>query len=198
MQNHLVHHLISTKLHCAPSKSAQNYIVNHDLRIHCQPAKYDTMRQCPYLPPEYVRCQRILRKCLWTPYYLSNIMIGSAHEIQTKSVRFVHVPYVHQQNRKNEKCWGWRLLPTDRSPLVHHSAQRGVQYRQDVFMCFWSGAPHKPRGTSTQTDKTIFVASTADVGGKNMDPLLLTPVPPLCNFGSLSTVSRPKISKEII
>ena len=39
MQNRFVHHLISTKLHCAPPKctSVQNYIVNLDLHIHSQP-----------------------------------------------------------------------------------------------------------------------------------------------------------------
>ena len=42
LKNHLVHHLISTKLHFALPKcmSVQNYIVNLDLHVHCQPQKY--------------------------------------------------------------------------------------------------------------------------------------------------------------
>ena len=40
-QNHLVHHLINTKLHCALPKCTllQNYIVNLDLHVRCQPTK---------------------------------------------------------------------------------------------------------------------------------------------------------------
>ena len=41
MQNHLENHLISAKLRCAPPKytSVQNYIVNLDLHVRCQPQK---------------------------------------------------------------------------------------------------------------------------------------------------------------
>ncbi len=41
MQNCFVHHLISTKLHCALPKcmSVQNYIVNLDLHVRCRPQK---------------------------------------------------------------------------------------------------------------------------------------------------------------
>ncbi len=42
MQNLLEHHLISTKLHCALPKCTlvQNYIVNRDLHVRCQPQIY--------------------------------------------------------------------------------------------------------------------------------------------------------------
>ena len=42
MQNLLEHHLISTKLRCALPKCplVQNYIVNRDLHVRCQPQKY--------------------------------------------------------------------------------------------------------------------------------------------------------------
>ncbi len=42
MQNRLVHHLIGTKLCCALLKcmSVQNYIVNLDMHVRCQPPKY--------------------------------------------------------------------------------------------------------------------------------------------------------------
>ena len=42
MQNHLVHHLISTKLSCTLPKCTlvQNYIVNLRLHVRCQPPKY--------------------------------------------------------------------------------------------------------------------------------------------------------------
>ena len=59
MQNHLVHHLISTKLRCALPKytSVQNYFLNLDLHVRCQPPKYYTTRPCPCAPPAYVHCQ---------------------------------------------------------------------------------------------------------------------------------------------
>ena len=59
MKKHHVHHLISTKLHCAPPKctSVQTYIGNLDLYIHCEPPNDYTLRPCPCAPPEYVRCE---------------------------------------------------------------------------------------------------------------------------------------------
>ena len=94
MQNHLVHHLVSTKLHCAPPKcmSVENYIVNLDLHVRCQPQKYYTMRLCPCASPVYVRCQPTL------------------HDHGTKGVPFVHIPY---EPPKNEKCQERLLLLLD-------------------------------------------------------------------------------------
>ena len=41
-QNRLVHHLIGTKLRCALPECmlVQNYILNLDLHVRCQPQKY--------------------------------------------------------------------------------------------------------------------------------------------------------------
>ena len=58
MRCRFVHRLFSTKLRCALPKctSVQNYIVNLDLHIRCQPLKYFTMHPCHCAPPEYVHC----------------------------------------------------------------------------------------------------------------------------------------------
>ena len=73
MQNRLVHHLIGTKLCCALPKciSVQNYIVNLDLHVRCQPQKYYRfiyIRACAL--PVYVHCHPTWEKCptlFWCP-----------------------------------------------------------------------------------------------------------------------------------
>ena len=139
MQNCLVHHPVSTKLHCAPLKcmSVQNYIVNLDLHVRCQRQKYYTMHPCPCLPPVYVCCQHTWQKYLWTRYCapvthhvevialychllekcLLSVLV--THQIQTNSVCKMHVSC---EPPKNEKCRGQPLLLTDIGPLVHHGA----------------------------------------------------------------------------
>ncbi len=52
IQKSKCHHLISTKLHCAPPRcmSVQNYIVNHDLYVGCEPPNGSSLCPCP---PKY-------------------------------------------------------------------------------------------------------------------------------------------------
>ena len=107
-QNHLVHHLIGTKLHCALSTctSVQNYIVNLDLHICCQPQNTIDLYR------------------LYTPIVCSCVPANT-----DKKCLFSHVPC---DPSKNEKCRGQPPLLTDigppcaqwctTQPVVHNTA----------------------------------------------------------------------------
>ncbi len=68
MQNHLVHHLISTMPHCALPKwmSLQNYIVNLDLHVCCQP-------QMPGATPTSHRCTMVHNASQWCTIQVSGV-----------------------------------------------------------------------------------------------------------------------------
>ena len=77
MQNRLVHHLISTRLHCALAKCTlvQNYIENLDLHVRCQAENYYIMHPCPYAPSVYARCEILER--IWDTFH-NKVPIGKS------------------------------------------------------------------------------------------------------------------------
>ncbi len=103
MTNHHVHHLISTKLHFAPPKcmSAQNYIVNLDMYVHCEPPSDYILCPSPCVPPEYVHCD-----LTW-----ENTVI---HGQKMSFCSILHVN--HQKNKKN--VGGATYSPKNRSPCA--------------------------------------------------------------------------------
>ena len=110
------------KSSCAPPNQYKatlcTTIVYVGTELHCEPwfacslstTKYYTMHLCPYAPRVYVRNQTTWKK--WRGHNLPEkclLYVLVPHQIRTKSVRFVHVPW---EPPENEKFWGWPPLLT--------------------------------------------------------------------------------------
>ncbi len=110
MTNRPVHHLISTKLHCAPPKctSVQNYIVNLDLNV---------INMCTVHHVE----QSVCRLSLWPSKYRQKVSIFCMFHVHHQKIKNVGVdPYF-------SKTLGLLVHHGAKCRLVVHNAQHNLQ-----------------------------------------------------------------------